>query len=131
MKYVPLIGRILLSLIFVMSGFNHIFNWSEMSQYAAMKGVPMPNVAVIITGIMILLGGLSVALGYKSKIGALLLVIFLIPTTLMMHNFWAIEDAMQSKIEMTMFLKNLGLMGGALLVYYFGSGPYRLEKQEG
>ena len=128
MNYVPLIGRILYSLIFIMFGFNHIFNISQMSQYAAMKGVPMPTVAVFVTGVMILLGGLSVALGYKSKVGALLLVVFLIPTTLMMHNFWAIEDPMQSQMEMIMFMKNLGLLGGALLIYYFGSGPLSLEK---
>lgn len=129
MKYVPMIGRILFSLIFIMSGFKHIFNVSQMAPYAAAKGVPMANVMVILTGIMILAGGLSVALGYKAKIGALLLVIFLIPTTFMMHNFWAVEDAMQSQIEMIMFMKNLGLLGGALLLYYFGTGPLSLEKE--
>lgn len=129
MKYVPLIGRILYSLIFILSGINHLVNFSQMSQYTASLGVPAPTLATIVTGIMILLGGLSILLGYKVKIGALLLIIFLIPVTLVAHNFWAIEDAMQRQIQMIMFLKNLALLGGALVFYYFGSGPLSLEKQ--
>ncbi|RMG27012.1 MAG: DoxX family protein [Methanobacteriota archaeon] len=129
MKYVPLIGRILFSLIFITSGFGHIFNSGQMAGYAASMGVPMATAAVIITGIMILLGGFSILLGFKPKIGALLLVIFLIPTTFIMHAFWGIEDPMQSQMQMIMFMKNISMTGAALLIYYFGTGPLSLEKQ--
>lgn len=130
MRYVPLIGRILYSLIFVLSGFGHFANLGQMAGYAASKGVPLPQVAVIVTGIMILLGGISILVGYKPKIGSLLLLIFLIPTSFIMHNFWAISDPMQSQIQMIMFMKNLSMAGGALLIYYFGTGPIGLEGQE-
>ncbi|MCB0262313.1 MAG: DoxX family protein [Calditrichaeota bacterium] len=128
MKHIPLIGRILYSLIFLMSGLGHFFDLTTMSQYTASKGVPLPEVAVIITGIMLLAGGLSVLLGYKVKIGTALLVIFLVPTSFIMHNFWAVEDAMQSQMQMILFMKNISMAGAALLIYHFGTGELSLEK---
>ncbi len=128
MRYLPLIGRILYSLIFVVGGMGHFANLDAMSQYAASKGVPLPSVAVLVTGAMIVLGGLSILLGYKPKIGAILLVVFLLPTSFIMHNFWAIEDPMQSQVEMAMFMKNLSMLGAALIVYSFGTGPLSLER---
>jgi len=131
MNSVVLVGRILYSLIFIMSGLmGHFGSLNETSQYAAMKGVPMPVIMTVITGIMIVVGGLSVMLGYKVKIGAALLVAFLIPTAFLMHNFWAIEDAMMAQIEMSQFMKNLSLTGGALIIMHFGSGPLSLEKDD-
>lgn len=100
-----------------------------MSPYAASMGVPAASLAVIVSGIMIILGGLSIILGYKVKIGALLLVVFLVPVTFIMHAFWGIEDAMQSQMQMVMFLKNLSMLGGALMFYHFGTGPFSLEKE--
>lgn len=129
MKYIPLAGRILFSLMFIMSGMGHLTKSAGMAQYAGAMGVPAPTLAVIITGIMLLLGGLSVILGYKVKVGTILLVVFLIPTTFMMHAFWGIEDPMQSQMQMGMFMKNLSMMGGALLLYHFGTGPLSLEEQ--
>jgi len=128
MKYLPLIGRILFSIIFIMSGFGHLFSYSQMVGYAEQMGVPLASVAVPVTGIMILLGGLSIVFGYQVKWGSLLLIVFLIPTTFIMHPFWKIEDAMQAQMQMIMFMKNLGLLGGALMFYYFGSGPLSLDK---
>jgi len=78
---------------------------------------------------MLLLGGLSILLGYKVKIGALLLVVFLVPTTFIAHSFWGIEDAMQSQMQMIMFMKNISMTGAALIFYYFGTGPLSIEKQ--
>ncbi len=129
MRYVPLVGRILFSLMFIMSGMGHLTKSAGMAQYAGAMGVPAPTLAVIITGIMLLLGGLSVILGYKVKVGTILLVVFLIPTTFMMHAFWGIEDPMQSQMQMAMFMKNLSMLGGALLLYHFGTGPLSLEEQ--
>lgn len=129
MRYVPIAGRILFSLMFIMSGFGHLTNSAGMAQYAGSMGVPAPFLAVIISGIMIMLGALSVMLGYKVKIGTILLVVFLIPTTFIMHNFWSIEDPMQSQMQMAMFMKNLSMLGGAMLIYYFGTGPLSMEDQ--
>jgi putative oxidoreductase len=74
-----------------------------------------------------MIGGLSILLGYKAKIGAWLVVIFLIPVTLKMHNFWAVTDPMMQQMQMAMFLKNVTMIGGALLISQFGSGPLSLD----
>ena len=130
MKYIPLIGRILFSTIFISSGFSNIFKLNEISQYTASMGVPLPTVATLVAAIMILLAGLSILLGYKVKIGEILLIVFLIPATIIFHAFWGIEDSMQSQMQMIMFMKNIAIIGGALTFYYFGSGPMSLEKTE-
>ncbi|GMU95733.1 MAG: hypothetical protein AMXMBFR50_12490 [Ignavibacterium album] len=130
MKYLPLIGRILFSLMFIMSGFGHLFSASQMTGYAQQMGVPLASVLVPVTGIMILLGGFSIIFGYKVKWGALLLIIFLIPTTFIVHPFWKIPDPMQSQLQLVMFMKNLSMLGGAIIIYYFGSGPLSLDNKE-
>jgi len=127
MNYVPLIGRILFSSFFLISGFNHLFKMNEMVPYAKSYGVPLAGLAVPFTGLMILVGGLSILLGYYPKIGAWLLVIFLIPVNFYMHRFWGVEDQMQAMTQMIMFMKNTVIMGGALLIAYFGTGPFSLK----
>ncbi len=128
MAYVVLIGRILYSMIFIIFGLFHFMNLQGMSQYAASQGVPAPTFMTIVTGIMLVVGGLSILLGYKPKIGAWLIFLFLVPTAFLMHNFWAISDPMQSQNQMAHFMKNLSMAGAALLIAYFGSGPLSLEK---
>ena len=86
MKYVVLLGRIFYSAIFIISSFSH-FTKPTIS-YAASYGVMMPYILVPISGIMALVGGLSILLGFKAKLGAWLIVLFLIPVTLTMHKFW-------------------------------------------
>ncbi len=130
MKYVVLIGRILYATIFVLFGLFHFINLQSMSQYAASQGVPAPTLMTVITGILLVVGGLSVLVGYKAKLGAWLLVVFLVPTAFLMHNFWAIADPMQSSNQMAHFMKNLSLAGAALLIAYFGSGPMSLDKED-
>lgn len=129
MKYIPLIGRILFSLIFIMSGLGHIFNGKEMIGMTQQMGVPLASLAVPLTGVIILLGGLSIILGYKIKIGALLIIIFLVPVSFIMHPFWKMTDPMQAQINMIMFMKNISMTGAALIFYYFGSGPLSLDKE--
>jgi putative oxidoreductase len=72
-------------------------------------------------------GGLSILLGYKAKIGAWLLVLFLVPVTLLMHNFWAVKDPMMAQMQMAMFLKNVTMLGGALLISQFGAGRLSVD----
>src|SRR5688500_10904961 len=121
MKYTILIGRVLFSLIFLASAAGHFS--PETIAFSASRGVPLASILVPVTGIMMILGGLSIALGYKAKWGALILVLFLLPVTLVMHAFWNIEDPVARQMDMIAFLKNLSMLGAALLVAGFGSGP--------
>ncbi|GBD18014.1 hypothetical protein HRbin27_00505 [bacterium HR27] len=114
MDWAFLVGRIVFGLFFVFNGINHFANVRTLSMYAASKGVPAPQAAVIVTGIMLLLGGASVATGYQPVIGNLLLIIFLVPAAFWMHNFWAETDPMARANQMAHFLKNLALAGAAL-----------------
>ena len=125
MKYTVLLGRILFSFIFVMASIGHFSK--QTIEYAAAQGVPLASLAVPLSGMISLLGGLSVALGYKAKWGAGLLLLFLAPTTVMMHNFWAMRDPMMAMMHQVMFMKNLSMLGGALLISYFGTGPLSLD----
>jgi putative oxidoreductase len=125
MKVSVLVGRLLYSLIFLMASLGH-FSQGTIN-YAAAQGVPLAAVAVPVSGILALLGGLSVALGYKAKWGAGLLALFLIPVTVMLHNFWAMQDPVTAQMHQVMFLKNVSLLGGALLILNFGSGPLSLD----
>lgn len=128
MKYIPLIGRILFSLIFLMSGImGHLIGLSGTAAYAASQGLPMATFFVALSGIIALLGALSIILGYKAKMGAWLIVIFLIPVTFKMHAFWTVTDPMQSQVQMAMFMKNLALTGAALMISYFGAGPVSID----
>jgi len=77
--------------------------------------------------VVALAGGLSILLGYRAKLGAWLIALFLIPVTLMMHKFWAVTDPMMAQMQMAMFMKNLSMLGGALLITQFGSGPLSLD----
>lgn len=128
MKYTLLAGRVLYSLIFIFSSFGH---FSEPSiGYAASKGVPAASLLVPLSGIIELIGALSILLGYKAKYGAWLIVLFLIPVTFMLHNFWTIEDAMAKQMDMAAFMKNISMMGAALMIAYFGSGPLSLDNRK-
>jgi putative oxidoreductase len=128
MKYVVLIGRILFSAIFVASSFGHFK--SETIQHAAEHGVMMPNLLVPASGLIALLGGISIVLGFKAKFGAWLIVAFLVPVTLTMHNFWSITDPQQHQMQMIMFMKNLSMLGGAFLITYFGAGPLSIDNRK-
>jgi putative oxidoreductase len=125
MRYAVLAGRQLFSIIFIIASARH-FN-PEVIEAAARHGVPMPEVLVPLSGLIALVGGLSVLLGFQTRIGAGLLMIFLVPVTVMMHNFWASTDPLTQQIEQAMFLKNLTMLGGALVISYFGAGPLSLD----
>ena len=125
MQYLVLTGRILYSLIFVMASLGHFSK--PTIDYAASQGVPLASIAVPISGVLSLLGGLSVAVGFRAKWGAWLLVAFLVPVTFMLHNFWAVTDPAAAQIQQVMFMKNISMLGTALLIAYFGSGPLSLD----
>lgn len=89
--------------------------YQMMTGYAASKGVPSPKLAVVATGVLLLLGGLSILLGYQPTIGVLLIVIFLVPVAFMMHKFWAVQDPQMKTAEMVNFMKNIALAASALM----------------
>ncbi|MDQ3304266.1 MAG: DoxX family protein [Actinomycetota bacterium] len=92
MAILLLLGRILFGGFFIMSGINHFTNVKMMAGYSASKNVPAPGLAVIATGVLLVAGGLSIVLGFLPVVGLALLILFLIPTSVMMHNFWTVED---------------------------------------
>jgi len=120
-----LLGRFLYVLIFLMAAPRHFSK--QTIAYATAQGVPLASVAVPLSGIIALAGGLSILLGYRAKIGAWLIVLFLVPVTLMMHKFWTVHDPVMAQTQMVMFMKNLAILGGALLISQFGAGPLSLD----
>src|SRR5713101_8002062 len=125
MRYAVLAGRQLFSIVFIIASAGH-FSLGAIES-AARHGVPLPDLLVPVSGVIALVGGLSVLLGFQTRIGAGLLVIFLVPVTVIMHNFWASTDPLTHQIERAMFLKNLTMIGGALVISYFGAGPLSLD----
>ena len=119
------LGRLLFTAIFLMSGLEHFSQ--QTIGYATSQGVPLASIAVPLSGVLALAGGLSILLGYRAKIGAWLIILFLVPVTLMMHNFWAVRDPMMAQMQMIMFMKNLSMLGAALLITQFGAGPLSLD----
>jgi putative oxidoreductase len=122
---VIVLGRFLFALIFLMAGANH-FNKQTIG-YAASQGVPLAAIAVPLSGVLAIAGGLSILLGYRAKLGAWLIVLFLIPVSLMMHKFWTVTDPMMAQIQMILFMKNVSMLGGALLITQFGAGPFSMD----
>jgi putative oxidoreductase len=95
--------------------------------YAASQRVPLASIGVPLTGVISLVGSLSILLGYRAKIGAWLIALFLLVVTPMMHKFWGLTDPMMAQVQMIMFMKNLSMFGGALLITQFGAGPLSLD----
>ncbi len=126
MNFVILLGRILYSLLFIMASLGH-FTQGTIA-YATSQGIPMASFLVPLSGIIGLLGGLSILLGYKAKIGAWLIVIFLIPVTFSLHKFWGLTNEAAASLQQVMFMKNMALLGGAFIITYFGSGPFSIKK---
>jgi putative oxidoreductase len=114
-------GRVLLSLIFVLSGLDKIANWSGTAQYMASKGLVAVPFFLVMAILFELVGGLSVLTGFKARWGALVLVLFLIPVTAIFHNFWAFEG-MERQMQMIHFMRNLAIMGGLLSIVARGAG---------
>jgi putative oxidoreductase len=114
MDVVLLIGRILFSIVFLSGAVGHFMQTSAMAGYAESKGVPSAKLAVQVGGVLLALGGISVLLGVWGDLGAILLVIFLVPTAMMMHAFWKETDAAAQQMEMVQFTKDISLAGAAL-----------------
>ncbi|MDZ7373889.1 MAG: DoxX family membrane protein [candidate division KSB1 bacterium] len=114
MQVAHLIGRLMFGLFFIYNGVGHFLRYKAMAGYAASKGIPFSGIAVVITGILLVLGGSSLLLAFRPEVGIALLALFLLPVTLTMHNFWAVADPGARMIEMVNFTKNLALLGALL-----------------
>lgn len=123
MDVVLVIARILFAGIFTTSGISHLTKLDAMTGYAQYKKVPAAKLSVIVSGLMILVGGFYIAFGVYADLGALLIAIFLIPTAFMMHAFWKESDATAKQNESIGFFKDLSLAGAALIIFVLvGSG---------
>jgi uncharacterized membrane protein YphA (DoxX/SURF4 family) len=116
MEVVYLIGRIILGIFFLFNALNHLTRVSMMAAYTASKGVPLAAPVVVVTGLQLAVGGLMLLLGWYVWIGALLLVVFLVPVALVMHNFWAVQDSQMRTFELVQFTKNFALAGALLMI---------------
>jgi len=124
MDFVLLVGRILFVALFLASAMGHLTQSKAMGAYAGSKGIPTPVLATQASGVLILLGGISVLLGLWGDLGSLLLVVFLLPTALLMHAFWKETDPMAKQMEMVQFNKDLALAGGAFVLFWtFSQDP--------
>jgi uncharacterized membrane protein YphA (DoxX/SURF4 family) len=117
MDVVLVIGRVLFALIFINSGIAHLTKLEAMTGYAKYKKVPAAKLSVIVSGLMILIGGLYIALGIYADLGALLIALFLIPAAVLMHAFWKETDATAKQNESIGFFKDLSLAGAALIIF--------------
>jgi putative oxidoreductase len=116
MSYLFLLGRILYGGFFLLAGSRHFTQLNGMVPYAASKGVPAPKIAVLGSGLLAVLGGLSIVLGLWPRCGALLIAVFLLPVSFAMHNFWADKDPQARQLNQVQFQKNMALLGGALML---------------
>lgn len=126
MKAVLAIGQILFALIFINSGISHLTKLEAMTGYAKYKKVPAAKFSVVLSGLMILVGGVYVALGIYADLGALLIAIFLVPTAFIMHAFWKETDPTAKMNETISFFKDLSLAGAALIIFALVSGGAEL-----
>lgn len=125
MRLLVPIGRALFALMFISAAVSH-FSGSTIA-YASAHGVPLATVLVPLMGIVAFVGGALVLLGYRARFGAFLLFVFLVPVTLVMHPFWGVADPEVASLQKAAFLKNLSMIGGTLLIMYYGSGPVSLD----
>jgi putative oxidoreductase len=114
--YLFLLGRILYGGFFLLGGINHFMNLGMMSGYSASKGVPAAKAAVIVSGLLIILGGFCIIVGCSPEIGVACIVLFLLPVTFVMHAYWTETDPMQQMSQRVNFQKNLALLGAALML---------------
>jgi uncharacterized membrane protein YphA (DoxX/SURF4 family) len=117
MNAIVLIGRILFGGFFLMSGINHFTKLEAMTGYAKYKKLPAAKLGVLISGLMLVIGGIYIVLGYYADLGALLLAILLVLAAVIFHNFWKETDATAKQTEMMAFMKDIALAGGALVIF--------------
>ena len=122
----PLLGRILIAALFIPAGIFKITGFTGTAGYMAAKGLPMPELLLVLTIIIELGGGIMILLGWRASEAALVIFLFLIPVSIVFHSYWNIEDAQAMATQQRMFMKNVGIMGGLLCIAGLGSGALSL-----
>ena len=125
-----LVGRFLLALMFVLAGFSKIAGFAGTVGYIASKGLPAAQVLAVLTVVLEIGGGLALMAGFHARWAALLLALFTLLASVIFHNFWAMP-AEQQMMQQLMFMKNLSVVGGLLLVAALGAGPASLDARQG
>lgn len=125
-NFAALIGRIFIGILFLMSGLNKIFNWQESVGALSNLGVQLPALLILIAIIFEVFGSLAVIFGYKTRFGAFLLILFLVPATFLFHSFWALPSG-EAAEQIRNFTSNVSLLGGLLLLTAFGPGKYSFD----
>lgn len=128
MKITVLAGRALFSLIFLISGLG-LFSTQTIG-YAASQGVPFAGILVPHSGVLAIAGAVSIIVGYKARIGALPIIVFLVPVSFAMHPFWNVPDPTLHQVQLINFMKNLSMLGGSLYILGQGAGPYSLDARQ-
>jgi putative oxidoreductase len=119
-------GRILLALIFVTSGFSKLGNLAGTAGYIASAGLPAASVLAVIAGLLEVVGGIALIVGFQARWAALALGLFTLVASVIFHAYWAVPEA-QQMVQQLMFMKNLAIAGGMLLVAALGAGPLSLD----
>jgi putative oxidoreductase len=114
-KIAFLVGRIVVGFFYFYAGINNFIHFDEAIGYAVFKGVPVTGLAVTVANILLVIAGLSILSGYRPVVGVAAVLLFMIPVSVLMHNFWAIADPQMAVAEMRSFLSNMGLAGSTLL----------------
>ncbi len=125
--YGPLVGRVLLALIFIIAGFGKLTGFEGTVGYIQSAGLPVPQVAAVIAIIVELGGGILLVIGWKARWAAGALFIFALLAAIFFHAFWS-SPADQAMMQQIHFMKNLAILGGMLYVVVYGSGPLSVDK---
>ncbi len=127
-KFGPLLGRVLMALLFVPAGISKLTGFSGTVGYIKSVGLPLPEVGAAIAVIVELGVGLALLVGYKARYAALVLALFTVAAAIGFHNFWAMEEA-KVMINRIQFFKNLSIAGGLLFIAAYGAGPFALDNR--
>jgi len=125
--FITLVGRVLICAIFVMSvSLNKIPNFSNVAEHMAKEGVPLPSFSLVLTIAMLLVGSALVIVGFKARLGALLLFVFLLAATFYFHDFWNMDQE-DARVQQIMFMKNLSMLGAMAFIMGVGAGPWSID----
>ncbi len=129
---IPLIvvGRVLLALMFILSGFGKLTHVDGTAAYIASAGLPMASALAVIVGLLELGGGLAIAIGFHARWAALALGLFTLAASMLFHKFWAVPEA-QAHVQQLMFMKNMSVAGGMFLLAALGAGPASVDARRG
>lgn len=127
-KFGPLLGRILIALLFIPAGISKITGFGGTVGYIASKGLPLPQVAAAGTIVVEVVVGLALLVGFKARYAALILAAFTVAASVIFHNFWAMPEA-QKMMQQLMFTKNFAIVGGLLFIAAFGAGPLSVDNR--